>query len=1812
LLTALLLLALAATAQAAPTHPRKESLDVTGLNHACGVAVDSKGDLYASSAGDSKVKVYNPSHVLLTEISDANTPCGLAVTTTGDLYVSEQATGEVVRFKPNKYPFEGTPTYGSREVIDSSGKAKGIAVDRSDNRLYVAEGNRVSVYDSAGSFGEANEVQRVSLFEATGGTFKLRFGGQATGAIPFNASAEAVKTALVGLSTIGAGNVSVEKPKEMEYLVTFVGALGHADVEALIGIASGLTGGANKEVGITEKVKGFSGHIGEGTLSEASGVAPYAYPSGLQTDRYLWVADAKGIAADRLYLFGGTDFKTLALRREVSGTATPDGSFGFGATKSAYLAADPGNRGSKGECIVVGEPQACTAGHLFLYDAAHKALDEFDATGEYLDRTANPAFADAEPTAVAIDRSGGSNDGTLYVSAGSGAGAKALAFGPLKAPKRATLSAPLSHTLANAEAVATDSRGDLYAGGSGSEIRVYDSSGKEVTAIEDAHKPWDLAVDSTGKVYVLDKNEAVPKEAEVTYYTPSKYPPDSKTTYTRHEPVIATPKGTCATHEPPLDETTEPTCNEFDPVNGFGFPEGANILKAIAVNPGPGEGKDRLFVTSFAVTHEYDSAANGSTLLNEEFGGCVGGIRQSIAVNGASGTVYIGVNPHLIYTVDKTGGCLRRFENTGAASGKLGSNPNIAVDQVNGHVLAFDGATLAAREYDAAGSFVAEFGKFTDGLPIFYRVAVDNACAIHEPPLDETTTPTCKAFDPANGTAYVAFDDTAKETFDVSAFGVLDYGPTPPTPEYELKVKKTGTGSGKVTSTPAGIDCGSTCSFEFEEDTEVTLSQAADSGSKFVKWGGACSGTGECKVWMSEAKEVTAEFESTETEKFSLKVVIEGLGSGKVTSSPAGIECTSTCSFEFFKNTNVTLTAAEGESSKFASWTGCDAKPSATKCEVSITGPREVKAKFNVETPLLTVVKEGAGSGKVTSSPAGIDCGATCTAEFTLNEAVTLKAKEEEGSTFSGWEVVGSPGACPGTGSCLVTMSKAKKVKAAFDALPQAMAKQAHPVLYDEATLRGEVDPSGLATEYRFEYLSEEEYEDNGETFGGAQHTPMEELAPGSGFVAVEAQLIGLEEGTEYRFLLRAMNSVGPAEDEGAFETLQRRVSPPCPNSEYRTGLSANLPDCRAYELVTPAQTEGLTPHATGSASSPSGNFSNWLTVQRDGGAGERLSYFTDGTLPGFEGNGVLDGYRAERGAGDHPAGGWQSALFSPDYAESAPGIHNSPFQLGIASDQLYSSWEITPEPETFPETLPHGVYLSTPGTGLEVLGQGSLGEDLGALSRYVSAGGAHAIFTSDEHLEEEAAPKGTVAIYDRAVGEASAEVVSVKPGGSAFGGGEGAAYVGTTEDGAAVAFSVGGVLYLHRAGETIEIAAAPNTFAGISEGGTWVFYAATAKGNSPAPLYACDTEVGPCAGSGAHSSEEIATSGIFAEVSPDGSHAFFSSTEELTGGEENDNGEEAEAGKHNFYAWDGSETRFVGGLAASDFEQNAFADISEMNLAAWTRAISFDVAGASARSRAPTRSTPDGGAFVFQSHARLTAYDNEGVGEIYRYDPTTEEGERLLCVSCDPTGAPPSADALLEDVRGISGVPLNTSTMVASLTDSGQEVFFQSFDRLLPEDANDAEDVYEWRAKGTGEGPEECKRQAGCLALISSGQGETPSFLYAMSADGHDVFIHTKEKLVGADLVGSPSIYDARERGGIPEPVTEAPCQGDACQGQGTETPVLPNPATTGEGESPNAPVVRRPCAKGKHRVKGRCVKAKHRKHRRHRRAHANRGGSR
>jgi endo-1,4-beta-xylanase len=75
-----------------------------------------------------------------------------------------------------------------------------------------------------------------------------------------------------------------------------------------------------------------------------------------------------------------------------------------------------------------------------------------------------------------------------------------------------------------------------------------------------------------------------------------------------------------------------------------------------------------------------------------------------------------------------------------------------------------------------------------------------------------------------------------------------------------LTVAKSGSGSGTVTSTPSGINCGSTCSAGFASGATVTLTATPASGSTFAGWSGSCSGTGTCTLSMTAARSVTATF----------------------------------------------------------------------------------------------------------------------------------------------------------------------------------------------------------------------------------------------------------------------------------------------------------------------------------------------------------------------------------------------------------------------------------------------------------------------------------------------------------------------------------------------------------------------------------------------------------------------------------------------------------------------------------------------------------------------------------------------------------------------------------------------------------------------------------------------------------------------------------------------------------------------------------------------------------------------------------------
>jgi PKD repeat protein len=163
---------------------------------------------------------------------------------------------------------------------------------------------------------------------------------------------------------------------------------------------------------------------------------------------------------------------------------------------------------------------------------------------------------------------------------------------------------------------------------------------------------------------------------------------------------------------------------------------------------------------------------------------------------------------------------------------------------------------------------------------------------------------------------------------------------------YSLTVSKTGTGSGAVTSSPAGISCGDSCQASFDAGTAISLTATPDASSVFTGWSGDCSGSGDCQVTMNQARAVTATFA---LKSFALTVSKQGSGSGQVSSSPAGISCGATCQATLTAGTTVALTATPDASSAFAGWSGdCSGSGS---CQVTMDQARAVTATFKPNMP---------------------------------------------------------------------------------------------------------------------------------------------------------------------------------------------------------------------------------------------------------------------------------------------------------------------------------------------------------------------------------------------------------------------------------------------------------------------------------------------------------------------------------------------------------------------------------------------------------------------------------------------------------------------------------------------------------------------------------------------------------------------------------------------------------------------------------------------------------------------------------------------
>jgi phospholipase C len=158
-------------------------------------------------------------------------------------------------------------------------------------------------------------------------------------------------------------------------------------------------------------------------------------------------------------------------------------------------------------------------------------------------------------------------------------------------------------------------------------------------------------------------------------------------------------------------------------------------------------------------------------------------------------------------------------------------------------------------------------------------------------------------------------------------------------------------GTGTITSSPAGINCPSTCSATYNTGTQIVLTETPGAGSGFTGWGGACSGTAStCTIMLNANQSASASF-GQQSGNITLTVTDTATApaQGTVTSSPAGITCPGTCSATFAANTQVTLTETPGAPSTFsmfAGWSGGGCTGTAATCALTLTANQTVTATF--------------------------------------------------------------------------------------------------------------------------------------------------------------------------------------------------------------------------------------------------------------------------------------------------------------------------------------------------------------------------------------------------------------------------------------------------------------------------------------------------------------------------------------------------------------------------------------------------------------------------------------------------------------------------------------------------------------------------------------------------------------------------------------------------------------------------------------------------------------------------------------------------
>jgi DNA-binding beta-propeller fold protein YncE len=746
------------------------------------------------------------------------------------------------------------------------------------------------------------------------------------------------------------------------------------------------------------------------------------------------------------------------------------------------------------------------------------------------------------------------------------------------------------------------------------------------------------------------------------------------------------------------------------------------------------------------------------------------------------------------------------------------------------------------------------------------------------------------------------------------------------------------------------------------------------------------------------------------------------------------------------------------------------------------------------------------------------------------------------------------------------------------------------------ALLQAQVDPHGFDTTFRFQYGVE------ACSLGGCSEAPLGGGVVGTGqsAVSVSESVSGLLPGTTYHYRVLASNAFGTVEGvEGTFTTFPV--------------VSPGLADGRVYELVSPVGTDGgevflPEPETDGTCSSCKPGSENEQMPMQSTAGGNMVVY--EGDAFAMTGEAVNENeYLATRSQT-----GWQTRDLSPELESKDANVGGSGFKA--FSTDLSVGVLSQAGPALAPEGLSGFQDLySVDGSngGLTPMltvappdrSPGNSGNTLSLAFVAGSEDFSHLLFEANDALtaatvDAPAAVDGGVHennLYERVGG--GLRLVNVLPGntvtvpGAVFGA---AGYHGTdhaiSNDGSRIFWSVNGHVYVRVNGEASFEIPDPGSYLTASGEGSKILLDNGHMYNLENLEHMTLTDL-----TGGHGGFQ----GIMG-ASEDLSHVYFVATSVLAANT-NENGEAAEAGKLNLYAWargSGGEepsTVFIGRLSAQDNTTVS----SAAPAGDWRPSASYRTA----------QVTPDGRYLAFMSQARLTGYDNEVQGtdcvdgssaiglticfEVFEYDSSTG---RLVCASCNPAGIRPLGNSYLSLIRPEHG----SFAQPRNLSDDGR-VFFDSLDVLSPQDTNgDIDDVYEYEPDGIGS----CSRPGGCVSLISSGRETSDSNFIAADPSGDNVFFATRANLTGNAPNGLYRLFDARVNGGFPQVSTPA-CTGTGCQGLPGTPPIFATPSsvtfngvgnfTTGGPASVSEAKQKTKsvkCARAKKLVHGRCVKQK------------------